>query len=1059
MRTANLASTPLEFLDACVLMKKKEWLAASRQLELCRPLLARWPALASRTDFLLGQCYEELGDPDQQYAAYRRALGSDPFSMPASHGMGRSLVAMGRLDDAIEVYRSQARRAPGLKMIIVRLIVQRNLGLPKTQQNWNEVDATLKELEEDNLQAPTILTEIYLLKAEAAAARGNLTDTHDLLVMAREKQVDNVEVWIALANLAGLKSRAGREEALTILQEAERKFGDRVEIRLARAWYWARHGGKEASQALGQLTENIERFSAETQLRLLHEFANLYRLLGDLVKAEQFLRRLEKSQPHNLMVRLALFDIALESGNEKAAEDLIEKMRQVEGQAGARWRFGKANLLIWHAQQTGNKNGLEEAQALLTALAAERPAWPRIMVSQGLIQELLGNRESAVTRYLAAIDLGEFHPPMILRTLKLLYQSQRKMDAAKVYQKLPEQSALLGDLKYIGVDLSLHNQDYTRALALAEKAIQDSPKDYHNHLWLAHVYVAMNKQAQAEPLLREAVTLGSKAPEAWLALVQYLVFNGHKDKAAGEIRNAEKQLPPQEAALALGQCYEVIDDFDQAKAWYQKAVATQPENASALERLACLCLRLGQLKESEDYLRRIIALTRTHSEEAAAVKQLLVLVLVASGKSYTEKREALVALGMLSDTGQAITPREETIDQLRAKAMALAVLQYRPDRLAAIRILEQMRDRLPLTATDQFLLAQLYESVKEWPKARAELAVLVNKDGKNLLYLTRLAQGLLRNNETNAAEHLLAKLEELYPTADATLDIKVRLLDAHGKHQEVVELLQQHSQKNEDKLLAVALLLEELKQPTTAEDLVRRFVAKSKAPESVLVLAQFLGRQEGRIDEALDLCQKAVPSCNAATIAGVCLTILYKAKPSTNHCQLVEQLLMAAIQKQRTPVLMNYLGAFHNFQGDFAAAEADFRAALGLTPTDITALNNLSWLLAFKPGKNAEGLELANRAIKIAGPHAGLLDTRGVIHLTAGRAIEALKDLEEGVAEAPTASRYFHLAQAHQLANNQTSAMAALTEANRLGLNESGLTALERTAYQHLCVQLGMQKR
>jgi Tfp pilus assembly protein PilF len=194
------------------------------------------------------------------------------------------------------------------------------------------------------------------------------------------------------------------------------------------------------------------------------------------------------------------------------------------------------------------------------------------------------------------------------------------------------------------------------------------------------------------------------------------------------------------------------------------------------------------------------------------------------------------------------------------------------------------------------------------------------------------------------------------------------------------------------------------------------------------------------------------------TVAGVCLGILYKAKPSNIHFQRVEQLLTAAIQKERTAVLLDYLGALHNLQGDLAAAATDFRAALALEANDLTALNNLSWLLAFQPSKNAEALEMVNRVIKIAGPHPGVLDTRGVIHLTAGRAAQAVQDLEDAVAEAPTASRYFHLAQAHQLAKNRTSAMAALMEANRLGLNESGLNALERTAYQRLCVQLGMEK-
>ena len=1060
-------SPPVQFLEACLLVKKGEWQAATNKLEQKRKVLASWPGLASRSNYLLGQCYEQLGDADQQYAAYRRALSSDPFSIAATHGMGRALVAMGKLAEAIQAYRSLVPRAPQAKTFVVRLLVRRNLGLPKNEQDWNEVDALLKELEEVNRQSPpTAVTEIYLLQAEAAAGRDNFKDAQERLVKAKDVQElllaedaqrtnvkdkkANPEAWIALANLASLQKL--HDQALTILQEAKDKFGDRAELRLAFAWHWARDGGKEARQALAQLTEdNFERFDIEAKHRLLREFTKIYRLLGELARAEKMLLRLEKSQPHNLKIKQTLFEIALETGNAKAAEVWKEDMRRIEGKAGTYWRCANASLLIWRANKTGDKKGLDEAQTLLSALAGEREGWPRVWVCQGQLQELLGKKEGAIKCYLKAIDLGEFNLALSLHTLNLLYNTD-KMEAAKVLQKLPEQIALLGEFKYMAVDLLLQSQDYKHALTLAEKAVKDGPDDYRNYLWLAQVYLAMDKKAEAEPLLRQAVAKKSSAPEAWLALVRYLMFTGQEAKADDEIGNAKKNLPPELKALAMGQCYELINKFKEAKEWYQQALDSQPNDVPTLKSMSQLCFRLGQLQDAEVCLQRIIAQAAKHPEAAAAAKEILTLVRFSSGKNYKERQDAL-------DAGQAGDPGVETIDRLRTKALALAALPYVRDHRAAIRILEKMRDRQPLTANDQFLLAQLYESVKEWPKAHAELVALVNKDGKNLLYLTRLAQGLLRNRETDAVEPLLAKLEELYPTASATLDIKVRLLAAQGKGQKVVELLTQYAEKNEDKLLPVALLLEELKQPKAAEDVLRQYVAKSKVPESPLVLAQFLGRQEGRLDEALELCQKAVPTCRAETIAKVCLTILYKAKPSKDQCQRVEQMLTAALQKERTAILLDYLGAFHNLQGDFPAAEADFRAVLKLEPKDLTALNNLSWLLAFQLSKNAEALKLVKSAIEIGGPHAGLLDTRGVIHLTAGRAADALKDLEDAVAETPSPSHYFHLAQAHYLAKNNREALAAWTAADELGLTEQSLHRLERDAYHKLCVDLGVQKK
>src|SRR5882724_8023317 len=160
------------------------------------------------------------------------------------------------------------------------------------------------------------------------------------------------------------------------------------------------------------------------------------------------------------------------------------------------------------------------------------------------------------------------------------------------------------------------------------------------------------------------------------------------------------------------------------------------------------------------------------------------LVSVATGKDYQHRREALAALGVLPDAAKENRGADETVDQMRAKARALAALKRRPDRKAAVQILERMRDRQPLLAEDQFILAVLYESLGDWAKARDEMFTLVSKDGKNPLYLRQLALSLLRHEEPDAAAPLVAKLAELYPNALATVEIKARLLNAQKKGSE-----------------------------------------------------------------------------------------------------------------------------------------------------------------------------------------------------------------------------------------------------------------------------------
>jgi hypothetical protein len=71
-----------------------------------------------------------------------------------------------------------------------------------------------------------------------------------------------------------------------------------------------------------------------------------------------------------------------------------------------------------------------------------------------------------------------------------------------------------------------------------------------------------------------------------------------------------------------------------------------------------------------------------------------------------------------------------------------------------------------------------------------------------------------------------------------------------------------------------------------------------------------------------------------------------------------------------------------------------------------------------------------------------------------GLAFQAIKDLEDAIAEAPTGARLFHLAQAQLLAKNKVAAVAALQKAKNLGFKPENLHPLERPRYQELVAAL-----
>jgi tetratricopeptide (TPR) repeat protein len=416
----------------------------------------------------------------------------------------------------------------------------------------------------------------------------------------------------------------------------------------------------------------------------------------------------------------------------------------------------------------------------------------------------------------------------------------------------------------------------------------------------------------------------------------------------------------------------------------------------------------------------------------------------------------LAALGLTNEDLSAKLGQVESVEDLRACALALAMRGRRPDRLQAISCLEQVARRRPLEADDQFLLAQQYEAVGDWPKAKAQMLSLLEKHGNNLLYLLQYANSLVSHDQVGEARTVLRTLKDkIGQDVYATRALEAQLLIKEGKGQEAADLLLGHATKDPGDLAASAGLLEKHGLFGPAEELYRRLVVTAKQPQAVLRLAEFLGRH-GKPTEALALCDQAWQTCPADRVADTCVAVLYAARLGDEAVRHIGGRIEAALQKEpKSPTLLMHLATFKNYQGQYQEAADLYLRVLELEPKRVQALNNLAWLLAFRPNAQAEALKAIDGAIAIAGPAANLLDTRGVIHLLAGRAEQAVQDLERSAEETPDPSTFFHLAQAYWRGHNRGSATAALRKATSLGLKPEDLHPLERPAYHQLASELG----
>jgi tetratricopeptide (TPR) repeat protein len=1058
----------LDYLRARLLVSDEKWREAVRRLERTYPLLLGntshkqdWFAvnLAQECDLLTAWCYEHLDDADAAGAAYNRVVARNPRSIPGRLGLARTEWHLDRLDAALKEYQQlmQLPNAPAAAWVeAASVLISRNL--KSKRPDWAAVERILAQAE----TLRPVPVEVKLLRAEMLADQSKFAEARAALA-GEAGTTDNrpLDVWVGLANL---EQRQGRSDAaLAILDDAQRQLGDRLELRLARCRIWSVRGGAAAVRALDELGRDVGKFKSDGEPRLLRALAAAYLQVGETARAASLWQRVADRQKNNLGSRLALFDLALRDADADRMAALVGEIRSIEEDQGPLWRYCEACRLLSLARPNADRALVGRASDLLGAVADKRPRWARVPLAQAQAAEILGNPELAIAKYRQAVLLGERRPAVVKRAADLLASRGRVLEAEEMIERLRDQGTPLGELGRTEVEIALRKQDTGLALQLAEKAIKTDTKDYRDRVWLGQIQWAAGKRTEAEASFRAAVRMAPAAPDAWTALVLYLVRVGEKAKAEAAVGQAELALPRDQAAVPLAQCYEAVGNVAKARSLYEAARSSRPSDAQVLQNLAYFHLRQNENREARKCLEEMIGQRGVPPAQVAAAKRALALVL-ASANDYQQTVRALEVLGVVGGADQLGPMAETNYADQRAKIVILARAQNPRQRRQAIGLLEGLVRNQQATQDERYLLGQLYESVGDWAKAREQFLFVVNATAEALRnragdpalqkryadQVASLCASLLRRDHLGEAEAWLAKLEEAEPDGIRSVGLRAQLLGKRNQSGQAVPELLALARDDEKLTGPVATLLEKIKQPKAAEEMYRKFVAQSKKPEAVLTLAAFLGRQD-RADEALTLCEAALKTCRPDRVAEVAVLVLYTSKFTDGQCRRVAGWLQELIEKNPTSVaLPTHLAAVRRLQKDYPGVITIYRRALERDANDTLTMNNLAWLQALSERNGGAALKTIQRAIELDGPQAELLDTRAVAYLTLGDARRAIQDLEEAIAETPTAHRYFHLAQAHWLAGDRASAFNAYDRGKRIGLTEATVDPLEVAAYRQL---------
>jgi predicted Zn-dependent protease len=1060
-RTAGLPSRELGRLTHLLLAECHGWLGNfDQQVSCCRQALEFEPTwLPARRK--LAAALADLGNTEQAIAEYRKLLPQAPelrpslaqlllASLPVRPGLAPGLVALSETGQALADYRKLLPQAPKVRGKLVALLVRYNLSLPEDERRWTEVERLLQAPTEGDQPAG----RAQLLWAEVLLAQGKLQDARRLVELERDRDRKQVPPWLFLIRLARRQGTAG--SVLPLVEEAERQAGKRVEWELARAHYWANADNAEALKQLPKLEAGIGTWPDAERDRLLEALAGSYYAAGDSASAVRLWGQLAERQPNNLYVRLSLLESAVEDGRRVAAERALAEVERVEGKGGPATAYGQASVHILRARQ-GDKGMLAEAHRLLTEAAAGRPSWSLVPLREAQAYELEGRKDRALEKYQAALERGASGLPVYRRAVQLLYEQGRYAEARALVGRLPQQALAERDLGRLAAQLALvgvearDDQDPAqagrRALELARRTVPADSKLYHDYLWLGTLAWAAGQPQEAEKALRRARDLADTVPDTWAALI-LLLARTEPRRAEADLAAARRKLAAAQALLPLALCEEALGHTKEAEERYRAALATRPNDPLVVRAMVSFYGRLGQSAKAEPLLQKLLdPATQAPAATAAWARRELARALAAR-HDYRQFQKALALLG------NGIDGPEAAEDQLtRAQVLATQPAHRRE----ALRLFEGWANRQPTLPPEvRLAMAELYTAAGDWPRARRHLLALVSSYTDNPVYLARYVRGLLSAGELEMAEVWLRRLARTGGPAFELAELRARVYHARGDAGSAVRLLRAYAREKDARPELAAQLLDQLGQPAEAEQTYRAHAAASTQPESVLPLAVHLARH-GRLPEALDLCEQAWPRCPVEKVATASVEALRLGQGGADQQQRVLRWLTAAGDRApRSVVLLCLQAELHGLCGHAELAEAAYRKVLELEPHHPLALNNLAYSLTLRKGRQAEALGLINTAIDWAGPAAALLDTRALVYLQCKQVALATNDLLAAVAQEPTATMYFHLAQAHQLAGDRPAAAHALRRASALGLTAKRLPLLERPAFTLLAREFAL---